>query len=413
MIKEWKPDIWTKLYVFSLCLMAYTTANVSWFFSVPRQPLYLFVMATAIVKIMTNGVSINKKKFVWIFVWFIYFLVVILTRNTSLIGTLHRLLSFLIISTVILLSIDEMKYLLKALTVCFVAILVISIPAWILYLMGVPLPYTGPHYHANGFHIYYDYHFFTTTAKVTSSDYSRFSSVFLEPGQMATPCMFLFHLNTKEGKLFKFKNIVMLVGVLMSFSLIAYGLLLVSLIANQVQGRRRVWIALLTIITIVGLSTYFITHEDNVVYELIVSRLVYNEETGNISGYNRTTEDFEIRYAQMMKTSNKYFGIHNGENLDWITNTSGYKKYIVQNGIVGLSILMLLMLILLWDNFNKESLVFITMVIVAFFVRNLLTSSLWLTITIIGMYILGQTQNTDNILYSDEPDIGQQQALPI
>ena len=414
MIQEWKPDIWTKLYVFSLCLLVYAGANVSWLSVVSLRLLYFVVLAFAIIKMMQKGVSVSSKKIIWLLVWFIYGLMVVVTHNVGFNGFIHQIFVFLVISSVILLSIDEMKYLLKALTVCFVVILVVSIPAWILYLLGVPLPHTGPHYHENGFHVYYNYFFFTTSAKVTSSDYSRFSSVFLEPGQMATPCMFLFHINTKEGRFFRFENIVMLVAVVMSFSLIAYGLLIVSLVANQIRGvRHNNGIAILTIIILAGLTIYFVNHEENAVNELILSRLEFNEEEGTISGYNRTTEDFDIRFDNMMNTSNKYFGIHDEENLDWITNTSGYKKFIVLHGIVGLTLLMLLMLILLWDNFNGASLVFIIMVVVAFFVRNLLTSTLWLSITIIGMYILGRSQNTKNTRCSDISDLNRQQALPI
>lgn len=397
MIQEWKPDFLTKLYVFSMCLLVYARAEVSWLSAFPEQLLFFFAFGTAFIKIMNKGICANSKKFIWILVWLLYNIVTTVTHDYNINGYLYRFLFFFLISTVILLSVEEMKYLLKAITACFVFILVVSIPAWILYLLGIPLPHTGPHYHPNGFHIYYDYFFFTVNAKFVSSVFSRFSSVFLEPGQMATPCMFLFHLNTKDGKLFQFKNIIMLIGVLMSFSLIGYGLLIVSLVANQMQAiRHRKTMVVLTISILAGLSIYFINHEETAVNALIVSRLEYDEDKGEFSGYNRTTADFDVRFDMMMNSSDKYFGIHDGKNLYWITNTSGYKKYIVCNGIVGLAILMLLMLILLLDNFNRASVVFIIMVVVSFFVRDLLLSPLWLTITIIGMYVLGQTRSTDN-----------------
>lgn len=402
MIQEWKPDLLTKLYVYSLCLLVYAVAEVSWLIAVPRLPLYLVVMAFSIIKIIKNGITFNFKKFIWILVWFVFIMVIIISHNAYTAMLLHRISYFFIFSTIILLSLEEMKYLLNALTVCFVVILVISIPAWILYLLGVPLPHTGPYYHSDNFHIYYDYYLFTADAGSLSNDYNRFSSIFLEPGQMATPCMFLFHINTREGKFFRFKNIVMLVGVVMSFSLIAYGLLIVSLIVNQMNRVRfRIPLVIMTIFFLVGISIYFINHEENAINALIISRLEYDETEGNISGYNRTSEDFDLRYDQMMNTSNKYFGIHD-ERVNWTTNASGYKNYIVHNGIVGFSLLMLLMLILLWDNFNRASLVFIIMVVVAFLVRDLLITPLWLTPTIIGMYILGRRTQTS--VYSDIPD---------
>ncbi len=399
MLQEWKPDFLNKLYVYSLCLLAYTAADISWLFVIPRPILYILVSVLAIINAIRKGIYVSPKKFIWILVWFVFNLIIIIVSTGSLIFSLFRLVYFLIMTSVILMSLDEMKYLLKVLTNCFVFILVVSIPPWILYLIGVPLPHTGPHY-PNDFHIYYDYFFFTVDAKVNTSVYNRFSSVFLEPGQMATPCIFLFHLNTKEGRLFRFKNIVMLVGILMSYSLVAYGLLIVSLVVNQTQrNRNRVFYVILTISILAGLSIYFINNEENAVNRFIISRLEYNEEEGNISGYNRTNEYFDYRYDQMMKTSSKYFGMHE-ENLSWTTNTSGYKKFIVHNGIVGFAIVLFMMLILLLDNQKRSALVYCILVIVAFLVRDMLTTPLWMTCAIIGMYLMGE--DTEKVKYSSQ-----------
>lgn len=398
MLQEWKPDFLNKLYVYSLCLLAYTAADISWLFVIPRPILYILVSVLAIINAIRKGIYVSPKKFIWILAWFVFNLIIIVFTG-SIISQLFRLVYVLIMTSVILMSLDEMKYLLKVLTNCFVFILVVSIPPWILYLIGVPLPHTGPHY-PNDFHIYYDYFFFTVDAKVDKSVYNRFSSVFLEPGQMATPCIFLFHLNTKEGRLFRFKNIVMLVGILMSYSLVAYGLLVVSLVVNQTQrNRNRVFYVILTISILAGLSIYFINNEENAVNRFIISRLEYNEEEGNISGYNRTNEYFDYRYDQMMKTSSKYFGMHE-ENLSWTTNTSGYKKFIVHNGIVGFAIVLFMMLILLLDNQKRSALVYCILVIVAFLVRDMLTTPLWMTCAIIGMYLMGE--DTEKVKYSSQ-----------
>lgn len=304
----------------------------------------------------------------------------------------------MIMASVIWLSFDEMKYLLKILTNCFIIILIVSIPAWILYLMGVPLAYTGPHYHENGYHVYYDYYYFTTQVNTGLSDYYRFSSVFLEPGQMATPCAFLFHLNSKENKIFQFKNVIMIIAIVMSFSLIAYGLLLTSLVVNRMEGKYRIPALVVTLLVIVGLGQYFISHEDNAVNALIVSRLEYSEET-TISGYNRTNDYFEARYDELMQSQDKYFGIHN-QSLDWTKNTSGYKKFIVKQGIVGFAIVMGMMLVLWWDNRNRSALIYGIMVVISFLVRDMLTTPLWLTCAIIGMYVLGA--DSKKVEYSNQ-----------
>ena len=394
MLQTWKPDFWTQLYVFSLCLLVYAAADVSWLMAVPRQPLYILVAVLSIFKAATSGWYSSPKKIAWILGGFLFNLIIIFVFNSSFISHLFRLVYFLIMTSVLLLSLDEMKYLLKILINCFVVILIISIPAWLLYLTGVPMPHTGPHYHSNGFHVYYDYYFFTTQVNLNVVDYSRFSSVFLEPGQMATPCLFLFHLNSRENKLFQFKNIILIVGILLSLSLIAYGLFIFSLVINRMGHRRfRIPALILTLLLIVGFGQYFISNEDNAVNALIVSRLEFDEETV-IAGYNRTNDYFEARYDELMRSNERYFGIHDQSTSSWTSNTSGYKKFIVRHGTVGFAIIMGLMLILLLDNKKRASLMYGIMVVVAFLVRDMLTTPLWMTCAIIGMYIMGEDIDT-------------------
>ena len=398
MLQERKPDLLTRLYVYSLCLLVYAAGDVSWLLAVPRTPLYIIVGFISIVKIVRDGVKSSSKKTIWILLWLAFNVIIIFVVRGSFISYVFRLVYFLIISSVILLSLDEMKYLLKILTNCFIIILVVSIPAWILYLLGVPLAYTGPHYHENGYHVYYDYYYFTTQVNTGLSDYYRFSSVFLEPGQMATPCAFLFHLNSKENKIFQFKNVIMIIALVMSFSLIAYGLFLTSLVVNRMEGKYRIPALVVTLLVIVGLVQYFISHEDNAVNALIVSRLEYNEET-TISGYNRTNDYFEARYDELMESQDKYLGIRN-QSLDWTLNTSGYKKFIVKQGIVGFAIVLGMMFVLWWDNRNRSALIYGIMVVISFLVRDMLTTPLWLTCAIVGMYVLGA--DSKKVEYSNQ-----------
>ena len=248
-LQVWKPDLLTKLYVFSMCLLIYAVAEVSWLMSIPRQPLYVLVSVVALIKMVQKGACLSKGRKGFILVWFIYCMMPILVVRGSLFFAFYYILLFFVMSSVVMLTVDEMKYLLKVITNCFVVILVISFFGWILYLVGFPLSYTGPHYHEDNFHIYDDYFFFTVGSSSTSEN-ARFSSIFLEPGQMATPCAFLFHLNTRNDRIFRFRNVIMLVAIIISFSLIAYGLLLFSIVANQwthSNSRYKVAIMVLTL----------------------------------------------------------------------------------------------------------------------------------------------------------------------
>lgn len=392
----WKPDLLTKLYVFSVCLLIYAVAEVSWLMSIPRQPLYVLVSVLALIKMVQKGACFSKGRISFILVWFIYCMICIIVNSGTFFQVLYYILLFLTMSSVVILSVDEMKYLLKVITNCFVVILVISIFGWVLYLIGFPLSYTGPHYHQNGFHVYYDYFFFTVGSSSTL-EYQRFSSVFLEPGQMATPCAFLFHLNTRNDRIFRFRNMIMLVAIIMSFSLVAYGLLLFSIVANLLTRSNSKYTFPIMVVTLSlfgGLYWYFSTNEDTAVYARIISRLEYDEESNTISGYNRTGENFEIHYANLMQSSEKYFGARDQltEGNDWTVQASGYKKFIVYHGIVGFSLVLLLMLMLFWNNRSMASLVYVLIVVVAFLVRDLLTSPLWLTLAVIGTYIIGSEE---------------------
>lgn len=398
----WIPDSWTKFYTFSMCLLVFTTADVSWLMSVPRPLAFLLACISAVILIYKQGGCFSTGRMSFVLIWFVYILTNILTSSFTVVKFVFYLMLFFSMSSVAVLSIDRMKYLLKAINSCFVFILTVSLFGWILFLSGVPLPFTGPIYHADNFHVYNDYYFFTTSH--LNRLYYRFSSIFLEPGQLATPCVFLFHLNTRNEKVFCYKNMILLVAIILSFSLISYGLLLLSFVVNTVSrnkegGNKVVWLAV-TLLLLGGVTWYFIAHEDNAVHTLIVSRLEYDEENNTISGYNRTGDNFEFEYALLMNTPNKYFGI--GETLhkddyDWTTHASGYKKFIVFHGIVGLAIVLLLLAVLVFYNFSKASLVFCVMVFLAFWVRNMLTTPLWLTITIIGMYLIGSDNGSLNL----------------
>lgn len=392
----WKPNLLTKLYVFSMCLLIYAVAEVSWLMSIPRQPLYVLVSVIALIKMMQKGACFSKGRISFILVWFIYCMICIIVNSGTFFQALYYILLFLTMSSVVILSVDEMKYLLKVITNCFVVILVISIFGWVLYLIGFPLSYTGPHYHQNGFHVYYDYFFFTVGSSSTL-EYQRFSSVFLEPGQMATPCAFLFHLNTRNDRIFRFRNMIMLVAIIMSFSLVAYGLLLFSIVANLLTRSNSKYTFPIMVVTLSlfgGLYWYFSTNEDTAVYARIISRLEYDEESNTISGYNRTGDNFEIHYANLMQSSEKYFGARDQltEGNNWTVQASGYKKFIVYHGIVGFSLVLLLMLMLFWNNRSMASFVYVLIVVVAFLVRDLLTSPLWLTLAVIGTYIIGSEE---------------------
>ena len=155
--------------------------------------------------------------------------------------------------------------------------------------------------------------------------------------------------------------------------------------------KHRVFKTMLSVFAIAGISFYFSNseNEDDPITTLIVYRLQFDEEKG-ISGNNRTNSYFDSQYEQLMSSSDRYWGIHQqlkeGEN--WTYNTSGYKKAIVHQGIIGLFISLLILFLLFYNNRNLATMSFLVIVVTAYLVRDLMMSPLWMSIAIVGFYLL-------------------------
>lgn len=380
------------LWAYSVCFYVIIMANVSWGWGFPRRLLMAYIAIISLLKLETVSSWIPKKTAVHIGSIALYALLTIFIWNN---GELERIFNssvFLILMTSILLARNEEKrFLLTSMTNCFVVMLLISIPAWILFLIGVPLPHSGE-FQPDDFHLVINYKFFLLSVR-TLQIFPRFQSIFLEPGQFATPCAFLYFLN---GANFSRKNILFLIAILLSFSLIAYGLIILAFISSRMfnSKKNRVLKTVLSVVVVAGISFYFSSSEngDDPITALIVNRLQYDEDKG-LTGNNRTGSYFESQYAKVLSSDDRYWGIHQQleKGEDWTYNASGYKKVIVHRGIIGLAVILLVLILLFWFNRNLATLSFFVIVLLAYLVRDLLMSPLWLSIVIIGFYLLYET----------------------
>ena len=394
----------TKLYTFVVILYMFRAYDVTWLYPIPVLFVCVVTIFVIIIKwvFTSNGLIIGSKSLISILLLLLYCLYsMIITNSKDHYVVVVFTTLFLSMTSVILLSKEEKQYLLKIITNCFVIVLTISLPFWILFLLGVDLPHSAPIEHPNGFHVYYDYYFFRISVRTVNALFPRFSSIFLEPGQMATPCVFLFFLNSLENKILSFKNIILLIAIIMSFSLIAFGLLLVSLISIAWFGgaRYRYILTVFVLLVIGGLYKYFSSFENNAVSVLILSRLEY-DENGIITGNNRTSRLFDSNYQSLMQSYDKYFGVHNQikKGNDWTNNSSGYKKFIVHHGLVGFIIFLWYIFSLYWSNRNGKAFIFLIIVIAAFFTRDMLQNPMWMSMAIIGFYLMGNTNKEYQVL---------------
>lgn len=389
-------DRFLNVYTYSMCLYVLAVADVSWLSRLPLSVICLYISFISVIKMANRKKTVTSGEAVLFFIMLIYCLFSIAICKFSF---FKELAFFLAMLSIIMLPIKEKLFFFNAITNCFVFILLISIPAWILYLLGVPLPHSGIIYHSNGFHEFYDYYFFRVSSKGLSL-FPRFGSIFLEPGQLATPCAFLFFLN---GANFNRKNLVLLTAIGLSFSLIAYGLVLFGFMAYRFMSstKYKVLKILSAMILVLGVSLYFSQDEvsDDPVRTMIISRLEYDDEY-IISGNNRMSNEFRWRYDSFMKTDDRYWGVHekleNGYN--WTKNSSGILKFIVQRGLIGLFLLLLFFFMLFWNERCMATFIWLVILIAAFVVRNLLQAPLWCSIAIVGFYLLAKLSNNSAIM---------------
>jgi len=369
-----------------------STMNLSFTWAIPGGIVLLLGLISSAIFIITSKDLKNTTSNInlCIVLGFLCLILIFLFPQFS-VGAIRYFSLWLCSCSIILLPPDKKQKLLSIFTTGTVAIVTISLPAWILYLLGFPLPHGDTFLYENGFHHLTNYNFFLLNGAPGEQLIPRFTGMFLEPGQLATPCAFLIFANECNFK--KIKVVILALAVLFSFSLIGYGILIGGLLLDSFLTARKhrflIAIFLLLFISVFTILSIQKGNEDNPFYSLIISRLEYSDEKG-ITGNNRTTAFFDVRYEQMMDSSDKYFGIAKeiDRDNDWTSNTSGVKKFILMYGLVSLCLLSIFFLMLFVNNRCVKSFVFVVVVVVGFFPRSMLLSPYWLFICLTAIPVL-------------------------
>ena len=366
--------------------------SLSFTWSIPGVIVLLIGLLASAILILTSKDLKNTTSNIslCIVLGFLY-ITLIFVFPRFFVGVIRYFPLWLCSCSIILLPLDKKQKLLSIFTTGTAIIVAISLIGWILYLLGIPLPHSSLFEHENGFHRLYNYYFFVISEDTQFQLFPRFCSMFLEPGQLATPCVFLIFANNCNFR--KLSITILLIAVLLSFSLIGYGILIGGLLLHSffVIKKYRLLITF-SLLLLLFTSTVFlikIENENNPIYTFIISRLKYDEEKG-ISGNNRTTDYFDYKYKKMMSSSDKYLGIARkiDQNNNWTTNTSGIKKFIVFHGLVSLILLSIFFLMLFINNRCIKSFVFLVVVVVGFLPRSMLLSPYWLFICLTAIPVL-------------------------
>ena len=356
-----------------------------------------FVMFLGIIQLVFFMMFLGGSKHRSVFMLFLCIGIMILFSifnysNNSIYRVIINFGVFFSISSVLLLSNVDKKALLDFLSKVLFCILTISLVGWICHLVGYTPPvfdnvdFNNDVHNLNNHFVYYD------IVDLMATIFPRFRGIFIEPGQLATPCVFLFF--ARGAKITDKINILLLLAILFSFSLVGYMVLIVGLFLNYlfVQGKYRI-AKLLGYVLLLGLISFYLiknANKDNPFTTLIIERLEYDEDLG-ISGNNRSDDLFDYNYDQFVRSDKIILGMGDEikiSNTSWTNHASGIKKFFVYYGLLGVVNMVLLTLLLLKVNYCRSTLVFFVVIWLSFLVRDMLQTHFWLTLTILGFYNL-------------------------
>lgn len=307
--------------------------------------LYVFIILFIFLRFPLLSLKLKREQLIVCFFCLIMYGVLDLFH-------LHRWVFFvqylfrhiLFVVCIILFTEKEKKKLVDLFTFLYSVIILVTMIFYIVYLFDVDLPYSIIKYEPNtGYPTFRNYTFLIVCNKIEF--FSRFQSVFLEPGHLGMVSSILLYVNKYDLK--KKRNLIVLLSSILSFSLASYVLLVFGFVVNYILNNdnrvKRFFKALLFLSFVMATSIYLYVYDsDSVFSRLIVARLDYRENIDIKRNY-RTTLSFDSYYDERFyKVENCLLGIGIDEftkKFEW--GNSSYKTFIVTYGVLGLVVLIL------------------------------------------------------------------------
>lgn len=191
-------------YAFSVILMMCYSNNMLFTWYIPRMVIIVLSIIAPLMYMSFTKCDNRVPNVLLCLLWAIIIMYVVFTRRIfSFISLFRKIGELLCVISVILLPSEQKKELLRIVTLCLTIIIAISLVPWILYLLGVPLPHSGPILLENGFHWVTNYYFFLSGEELNPLKFPRFRGMFIEAGQIATVCVFLYFANNKKLRLWQ------------------------------------------------------------------------------------------------------------------------------------------------------------------------------------------------------------------
>ena len=226
---------------------------------------------------------------------------------------------------------------------------------WILHLVGIDLPSTevtfgeaedqfgnfdAQYYFSNHFlYLVNNSAFVRWDADIPT--FFRFSSIFSEPGYLGIMLTFLLYINKFDMK--DRRNIVYLISLLLTLSLAGYIMALLAYTAQRLElSKNRIAVLVSIGIALMAGYLFFSNYKggNNAINDAIIARLKV-EEDGNIAGNNRTSEALDKQFENFLTSTDLFFGVQNRNKIEFGV---GYKKFLMKNGIFGLTLFLIFLI---------------------------------------------------------------------
>lgn len=300
------PSVWISLVFFSVSMLAY---NKNYFYkNIRKGAVFCFFLM-----------------FMWI------------KKDGNFFGLAEGVLNAIIFGMILNLKEELMVDSLNFITKWLALIVFVSGVFYILFLLGINLPHTTLSLSENARRDNLEnYYFFVFASEMFGT---RFHSIFLEPGYLTlgvAPLLFIYKYDVKNKYI-----LLLLLSQLLSFSLAGLILLFFGFFYCALCGKEKgklqkimggILVLLLGFVILYNLFGY------EYFYNTIFSRLII--EDGTLSGYNRSSLYLDSVYDSMMKTSSLWTGTYFDVSLSE-KGVSGYKLFAVQNGIIGVALVVL------------------------------------------------------------------------
>lgn len=389
-ISEWKIYKWILLIVFLASIRIWCFWKIPFF--VPSIGFFFSIYFAAK---HSEYFNLNKSAIIQIVLFFLAQIFTI--RNGNYKAFIGMILTFSSVAFVFGLKRVYKSELLQFITKVVGALLFISLSGWFIHLLGINTPFFPDNY--NDAQYSYENHFiFLVNTGGAVSVFPRFSGVFLEPGYLGVLLVILLYIN--EFNLRRKEILVLFFALIFTFSLAGYLMFLFAYVAYLLQKSRKAVLYMLLFMTFIWSSyTFLANYNDgnNIINKMVLERLKYDDEAGNIAGYNRTQEYFDNYFKSFWNRGDDIlFGIGT-DTFDFGSNV-GYKVYLTQHGIFGtLLIFIAFFSVLLFNRGYSKFIIFLLYTIMFIRGHHIIYWSGFLLVYVCAMSITSDKLNSNNL----------------